>query len=111
MPQRKPPNKHYKNMNEILFPAQYMKALLHKTKNTTIRIGQEINKYKAGKIYLAKSYAGNNWNIKLKINSVLKTEFCHLSECGIPKRSIGAIQQKEKIAPDESVEIIKFTIL
>lgn len=45
-------------MNNIFFPYQYKKALLNKTKNTTIRIKDEIGKYKIGEIYNAKSYAG-----------------------------------------------------
>ena len=98
-------------MDEIFFPSQYKKAILRKTKNSTIRIGKEIGKYKAGKTYLAKSYTGNNWGIKIKINSVNKTKLCYLSKHGIPERSIKAIQQKEKISLNEFVEIIKFTVV
>lgn len=70
-------------MDEIFFPSQYKKAILQKTKNTTIRIGKEIGKYSAGKVYLAKSYAGNNWGIKIKISSVVKTKINQLSDHGI----------------------------
>jgi hypothetical protein len=97
-------------MDEIFFPAQYKKAILQKTKNTTIRFGKEIGKYSAGKVYLAKSYAGNNWGIKIKINSVIKITLNQLSDHGIPERSIAAIQRKENICPNESVEVIRFTI-
>ena len=98
-------------MDDIFFPSQYKKAILHKTKNSTIRIGKEIGKYKAGKTYLAKSYAGNYWGVKIKVNSVIKTKLRQLSEYGIPERSIEATQRKEKISLNESVEVIRFTIV
>jgi hypothetical protein len=98
-------------MDEIFFPSQYKKTILHKVKNSTIRIGKEIGKYKAGKTYLAKSYAGNSWYVKIKINSVTKTKLRQLSEFGIPERSIVATQRKEKISLNEPVEIIKFTVV
>jgi len=98
-------------MDEMFFPSQYKKAILNKTKNTTIRIGKEIGKYKAGKTYLAKSYTGNDWGVKVKINSVIRTTLRLLSDHGIPERSIKATQRKKKISLNESVEIIRFTIL
>lgn len=98
-------------MDEIFFPSQYKRAILHKTKNSTIRIGKEMGKYKAGKIYSAKSYAGNNWGVKIKVNSVIKTKLRQLSKYGIPERSIEATRQKEKISLNESVEVIQFTIV
>lgn len=98
-------------MNEIFFPSQYKKALLNKTKNTTIRINKEIGKYQKGKIYSAKSYSGRNWNIKIKILKILPTKLGELSKLKIPKRSIESIQKKEKISLKEKVELIKFKIL
>ena len=98
-------------MDEIFFPSQYKKALLNKIKNSTIRIGDEIGKYKVGKIYTAKSYAGKGWNIKVKILKVIPTTLNNLSEFGIPKRSIEATQKKEKISLNEKVELIQFEVL
>lgn len=96
-------------MDEIFFPAQYKKAILCKNKNTTIRVGKEMGKYKIGKIYLAKSYAGNDWGVAIKINVIVKTELCRLFEFGIPKRSIATIQKKEKISLNDKVESVKFS--
>ncbi|MBI2645003.1 hypothetical protein HYW94_02405 [Candidatus Uhrbacteria bacterium] len=98
-------------MDEIFFPSQYKKALLNKTKNSTIRIGNEIGKYKVGKIYSAKSYAGRNWNIKIKVLKIFPTILDRLSDFNIPKRSIESIQKKEKISRNEKVELIRFEVL
>ncbi|MBU0619498.1 MAG: hypothetical protein V1768_04080 [Patescibacteria group bacterium] len=93
-------------MNEIFFPSQYKKALLNKTKNSTIRIRNEIGKYKVGKIYSAKSYAGSDWNVQIKILKIFPTTLRKLSNFGIPKRSIEATRKKEKISLNEKVELI-----
>ena len=98
-------------MDEIFFPSQYKKALLSKTKNSTIRIGAEIVKYKVGKIYSAKSYAGRDWNIKIKILKIFPTTLGELTKFGIPERSIEATQKKEKISLNEKVELIQFEVL
>jgi hypothetical protein len=98
-------------MREIFFPSQYKKALLSKTKNSTIRIGAEIGKYKVGKIYSAKSYAGRNWNIKIKILKIFPTTLGELLKFDIPKRSIKATQRKEKISFNEKVDLIRFKVL
>jgi uncharacterized protein YqfB (UPF0267 family) len=98
-------------MGEIFFPKEYKKALLNKTKCVTIRIGREIGKYKVGKIYSVKSYAGNNWNIKIKILKIFPTILGKLSNFNIPLRSIKATQKKEKIPLKEKVELIRFKIV
>lgn len=98
-------------MDVIFFPNQYKKALLSKIKNSTIRIRDEIGKYKVGKIYLATSYAGRSWSIKIKILKVTSTTLGELGDLGIPERSIQATQRKENISLDENVELIKFHVL
>lgn len=98
-------------MDEIFFSSQYKQALLSKTKSSTIRIGAEIGKYKVGKIYSAKSYAGRTWNIKIKILNIFPSTLGELSKLGIPKRSIEATQKKEKISLNEKVELIRFEIV
>ena len=98
-------------MDEIFFPSQYKKALLSKTKNSTIRIGAEIGKYKVGKTYSAKSYAGRSWNIKIKILKIFPTTLGELPKFDIPQRSIEATQKKEKISLNEKVELIQFEVL
>lgn len=98
-------------MDEIFFPSQYKKTLLSKTKNSTIRIGAEVGKYKVGKIYSAKSYAGRNWNIKIKILKIFPITLGELSSFGIPKRSIEATQKKERISLNEKIELIRFEVI
>ena len=98
----------FSNMNEILFPSQYKRAILKKQKNTTIRIGKEIGKYKVGKSYLIKSYSGNSWHTIITINTIQRTTINHLSKFGISKKSIESLQRKEKIFPKTPIEIIRF---
>lgn len=98
-------------MNEIFFPSQYKKALLSKTKNSTIRIDNEIGKYKVGKIYSVKSYAGKDWNIRIKILKIFPTTLGELSNFGIPKRSIEATQKKGRASIKEKVELIQFEVI
>jgi len=98
-------------MNEIFFPTQYKKALLSKTKNTTIRIGNEIGKYKVGHIYSAKSHAGRDWDIKIKIGKIIPTTLGELSKFAVPKKSIAAMKNKDEISLNEKVELIRFEVV
>ena len=93
------------------FPSQYKKAILSKTKNSTIHIKEEIGKYKVGKIYFVKSYTGRDWNVKIKILNITLTKLGKLSDFGIPKLSIKALQKKKKISSNERVELIQFKVL
>lgn len=97
-------------MKTIFFPTQYKKALLDGTKNTTIRVGNEIGKYKTGKTHFVKSYAGKDWKVKIKITEVTSTAISKLSKYKIPKRSIDSIVKKYKLFPSSRVEIIRFEI-
>jgi len=98
-------------MNIVFFPSQYKKALVNKTKNTTIRIGEEVGKYKIGEIYSARSYAGNNLGIKIKIKNIIKTTIDKLDDFDIPKRTIYSIIKKEKVSTKEKVEIMRFEVI
>ena len=98
-------------MDSIFFPSQYKKALQNRTKNSTIRIKNELGKYKVGRTYAAKSYAGRDWNIKVKILSITRTTLNKLSDLGIPKRSVEATRRKEKLSLNEKVELIRFKVL
>ena len=98
-------------MNRIPFPLNYHKALLNKTKNTSIRIGEELGRYKKGKIYKVESYDGKDWGIKIKITEVFHTKLNKLTAFGIPERSINAILRREKISTDDRVDLIRFKIL
>ena len=98
-------------MNKIPFPLHYKKALINKTKNTTIRIGREVGKYKKGKIYKVESYTGRDWGMKIKITEVISGRLNKLTDFGIPKRSINAILRREKISTNNKVDLIRFKIL
>ncbi len=95
----------------MFFPSQYKKALINKKKNTTIRIGKEMGKYKAGKVYYAKSYKGVDWGIKIKVIKVIPTILNKLTNFGIHKQSLERIKRVGKINPDSEVELIRFKIL
>tara|TARA_Y100000310_G_C20439372_1_gene695316 strand:+ start:502 stop:798 length:297 start_codon:yes stop_codon:yes gene_type:complete len=95
----------------MFFPAHYKKALREKTKNTTIRTKEEIGKYKEGKIYKAKSYAGSDWEITIKVVKVTKIKLGELRKMNIPQKSITSIINKEKIDLHSKVELIQFKIL
>jgi len=98
-------------MDEILFPTQYKKALLSKKKNMTIRIKEEIGKYKPGKVYLAKSYSGKDWDIKIRVLKRTLTTPGKLFFLGVPKKSIESMKNREKISSNEEVELIQFKVL
>ena len=81
---------------------------MSKTKNTTIRTDKEIGKYKTGKTYLAKSYAGNSWGIEIKVVETSRIKVGQLGNHGIPDRSIAAIRRNEKMSVSSLVEVIRF---
>ena len=97
-------------MDKILFPSQYKRAILAKTKNTTIRIKNEMGKYKTGRTYTAHSYAGNSWKQKITITKIFKSTVAKLKEYGIPDKTINSIKNTLKIRANEQVEIINFKI-
>ncbi len=98
-------------MKEIFFPTSYKKALLNKTKNTTIRTKEEMGKYKEGKIYKAKSYTDSDWKISIKVIKITKMKLGELRGIRIPERSIRAIMNKEKIDLDSEIELIRFEVV
>ncbi len=61
-------------MELIPFPYSYKQALNKRSKNMTIRIGSEVGKYQAGKIYVAGTYGGKEWGIKIEILKVTRIE-------------------------------------
>lgn len=97
-------------MNYIQFPSQYKKTLLAKKKNMTIRIGDEIGRYQVGKIYFAQSYAGRDWNIKLKIDSIRRTTFAEINNFNLHQSSIKRLQKENDLKAKEKIEIIKFKV-
>jgi hypothetical protein len=94
-------------MKTIPFPTSYKKAILEKTKNTTIRVDEEKDKYTKG-IYFATSYSGKNWGIKIKIKEVKRVKVKDLNREGIPNRSIESLKKK---TGDSTVDLIRFDIL
>ncbi len=99
-------------MDRIFFPANYKKALLSGRKNMTIRFGGELGKYKKGRTYAAFSYAGKDWKIRVRIESVSETSFSQLEELKIMKSSILRIANEQgRRDEDFSLEIIRFKII
>ena len=87
---------------DMFFPPQYKKSLLRGIKNVTVRTGAEREKYKVGKVYNAKSYAGRDWGVKVKILKVIPTSSEKLSEY-ISERSAKPFKGK--------VEVIRFKVV
>lgn len=98
-------------MNEIYFPSQYKKALIAGSKNITIRVLNERGKYTVGKTYSAKSYAGREWGVRVKILKRIPTTLEKLFELGVPLQSIQSIQKKQKASLNENVELLKFKVI
>lgn len=98
-------------MDEMSFPTSYKRALLNKTKTKTIRIRDQIGKYRTGRTYRAQSYAGKVWDIKIKIASVRLTTLNKLPEFGIPARTISSIRRKHGVSLSEKVDLILFRVL
>jgi len=98
-------------MKPIFFPSHYKKAILDNKKNMTLRVKSEIGKYKKGQTYRAKSYAGTDWKVDIKVLDVIKTSLSKLSDFGIPKSSIDLIRKKEKLKNNSPVELIKFKVV
>jgi len=73
---------------------QYKKSLKDKKKKTTIRIGEELGKYKAGEIYEAGSYSGRLWDIKIRIKTVACLNFEELERLNISNQSIVALRRR-----------------
>lgn len=92
----------------IFFPPKYKKSLLLGKKNMTIRHGNEIGKYKVGRIYHAVSYSEKiDFGLNVKIINVLLLKINELSNFNIPKLTIKKLE-KETSGP---VEIIKFIVV
>lgn len=94
-------------MNNIFFPSQYKKAIINRKKNITIRYGGEFRKYKKGKTYSAKSYAGRNFDINVKILKITKIRIENLKELGINMNTIKKLKKEHKGV----VEVIKFEVI
>lgn len=95
-------------MERIPFPSFYRQAISNKSKNITLRLVNEVDKYKEGNVYLATSYTGKDWGIKIRVKKVTPTKLGKLFEFGIPKRSIKALLNKREITPDSRVDIVEF---
>lgn len=96
-------------MGNINFPAQYKSAILLHKKQITIRVGEEVGKYKVGRIYAATTYSGISWKIKCHIDKIIQTTVADLSKYGIPNKSINSLIKKEKLKSRSLVEVIWFS--
>lgn len=95
-----------KKLKEMPFPRHYKKLLMRGKKNTTIRILNERNKYKKGKIYQATDYKGNHFPILITVTEIMYMKFKDIKKY-IPDAELKAKEFK-KLKPNSKVEIIKF---
>lgn len=99
-------------MKVITFPSNYKDALLKGSKNITIRIDEEIDRYNKGVVYDATSYSGEDWGMKIKIDEISKVKIKDLQQHGIPERSVTGFKKKAKMmSVDDVVDLIKFHVL
>ena len=98
-------------MNIMPFPSTYKSALLKRSKTSTIRTGQEMDKYHVDGSYSVYSYNGNKWGVKIKITNIFKTQIINLSGFGIPKKSIESLIKKTGLKNKDFVELINFKYL
>ncbi len=98
-------------MPKIFFPSRYKKAILGKTKTVTLRIGNEVGKYKINHIYNAHSYGKFDWKRKIKIIKNIKTTVGELSSFDIPKKSIMSLVKNNHLENSNAVEIVYFKYL
>ncbi len=96
-------------MGNINFPTQYKSAILSHKKQVTIRVGEEVGKYKVGHTYIATTYSGISWGIKCCVNKIIQTTVSDLEKHGIPNRSINSLIKKEKLKNKSLVEVIWFS--
>ena len=95
-------------IEKIYFPSSYKKAILKRTKSFTIRVDEELGKYKKGHIYQAFSYTASDWKTKIKIKELIKIKLSQLVELGIPERSVKSLRRKTMLDDNDLVELIKF---
>ncbi len=95
-------------MQTIPFPATYKNAILGKRKTVTVRVGDEMGKYKQGAVYRASSYAGTDWGVSVRIVSVQQLPLGELGAHGLPKRSVQSLKKQMKLNNDTRVELFRF---
>lgn len=93
-------------MKTMPFPKEYKKVLQHGRKNVTIRIQQEVGRYRRGQIYQATDYKGNPFNIEIKILDVIKVPLSKARRY-IPDAELNRPEFKS-LSPDAKIELIKF---
>jgi hypothetical protein len=85
---------------EMSFPSGYRKALEEGRKNVTVRIGEEVGKYRVGEVY--EGPAGS-----LRVLSVIPTTVDQLHQHGLPSQSVARVR-REGGRPGDAAEIIHF---
>ena len=89
------------------FPDDYKEALLSGSKNTTIRVGEEMGKYQVGEKYRAGSYTREDWGVEVLVEDTKTVNLEQLPEFGVPEKEIERVKSE---TDDEQAEVIKFEI-
>ncbi|MBU0646500.1 hypothetical protein KJ611_03445 [Patescibacteria group bacterium] len=95
-------------MKNILFPADYKQALLDRFKNMTIRVGEEMGKYRVGETYRAESYDGEDWDVNVLIKDVQMVDLDQLVNLGVSDVEIEKVKSE---GGQDQVEVIRFEIM
>ena len=94
-------------MEDMPFPDEYVHALRNGVKNLTVRVADEINRYKLGVKYRAVSYSGENLGMIIRIVEVIKSSVNDLQSFNVPKQEIDEILS-HVTRTDELVDVIRF---
>ncbi len=89
------------------FPANRVGDVANGTKTLTVRVGEEMGKYQAGKTYQVSTYEGKLHPIYVQIDSVNKVPITDLDKHGVPSH-ISKYITKTYNPADGMVEVIKF---
>ena len=83
------------------FPDSYRRALEAGTKNTTVRMSRELNRYRVGGVYRAESYSGQPWPMKIRVVGIERKK----------ARDVRRVRELRSLPPNADVEIIRFEVV
>ena len=83
------------------FPDAYRRALETGTKNQTVRMSNELGRYRVGGVYRATSYSGQKWPMKIRVVSVQRHK----------AKDVKRVRELRQLPPNADVEVIKFEVM
>jgi len=93
----------------VPFPPEYQDNLRAQNKTVTLRISDEMGRYKEGDVCEAGSYTGEPWGIRIQVQEVSLLQAKNLVREGIPETDIAKVITER--GGDSPVELIHFRVL